>query len=256
MKNQSKNLCISFKNFSYSHSKKAKNLVNNLNFKLCSGDILFIIGPSGVGKTSFFLALFQDIFVTGQLIWQGKNLLKEKKAVKKKFAKSIGFLSQIPTSISFQSVYTNLAKSLATYKNFFYSLFAIPTKKQRLQICQILTRLGLYEKIYTIFQDLSGGQQQRVEVAKLMLQKPKIILADEPISALDPKTATKIIDLIIEFGKKNNSITLIISHDIFLLKNYNEKILLINEGQGRFFNSFSEIDKNEIDSIFGKENSE
>lgn len=256
MQNQTKSLCLTFKDFSFRHNKNGKNLVNNLNFELCNGDILFIIGPSGQGKSSFFLALFQHIFASGQLIWQGKNLLEESKISKKKFARLIGYLTQTPTSINFQSVYANLVKNLPTYRNIFYKLFAVATKNQRLQIIDILSQLGLSEKVYSIFQDLSGGQQQRVEIAKLMLQNPKIILADEPTSALDPKTASKIIDLIIQFGKKNNSISLIISHNIFLVKNYNEKILLINEGEGKFFNSFSEIDENEIQLIFGEENSE
>lgn len=255
MQNLTKKFCLELKNFSYKHIKKSKNLVENLNFSLCSGDVLFVIGPSGQGKSSLFLALFQHILTSGELIFQGKNLLTESKINKKKVAKSIGFLSQTATSINFQSVYANLVKNLPNYKNIFYNLFAIPTKKQHLEIEKILDKLGLKEKIYAIFQDLSGGQQQRVEIAKLMLQNPKIILADEPTSALDPKTATKIIDLIIEFGKKNNSITLIISHSIFLVKNYKEKILLINEGKGKFYNSFSEINENMIELIFGEENS-
>ncbi|WP_337896736.1 ATP-binding cassette domain-containing protein [Mesomycoplasma ovipneumoniae] len=253
--NQTKN-CLIFEDFSFRHDKNGKNLINPLNFKLCNTELLFVIGPSGQGKSSFFLSILQNIFVSGKLIWQEQNLLDQNKKNKKKFLKTVGYLTQTPTSINFQSVYLNLAKNLPKYKNIFYSLFAIPTKSQREQIIKIMSQLGLEEKIYSIFQDLSGGQQQRVEIAKLMLHHPKIILADEPTSALDPKTASKIIDLIINFGKLNNSITIIISHNINLVKKYDGRILLINNGNANFYNSFSDIDQEQIDSIFGKDGNE
>lgn len=217
---------------------------------------MFILGPSGQGKTSFFLAIFQEIFVSGKLIWNQKNLLEQNKKAKKNFAKLISYLSQDPTSINFQTVYTNLAKNLPNYKNFFYNFFTIPTNEQKEEIFDILANLGLENHAFFAFQDLSGGQQQRVEIAKLMLQKPKIILADEPTSALDPKNSKKIIDLIINFAKKNNSICLIVTHNLDLIKKYKGKILIINEGKGDFYESFTKIEQEKIKLISGESNAE
>ncbi|WP_435331145.1 ATP-binding cassette domain-containing protein, partial [Klebsiella pneumoniae] len=93
------------------------------------------------------------------------------------------------------------------------------------------------DKIYHRVDSLSGGQQQRVEIAKLMMQKPKIIIADEPTNFLDPNISKNIIELIIKMAKKFNSILIIVTHNVNLIHEFDSSILLIKNQEYHFYKS-------------------
>ncbi|MBY7705380.1 ATP-binding cassette domain-containing protein, partial [Vibrio harveyi] len=92
----------------------------------------------------------------------------------------------------FETVFTNIVRSLQDYKNLFYNIFNLVSKSQKEEITSVLKELNILDKIYHRVDSLSGGQQQRVEIAKLMMQKPKIIIADEPTNFLDPNISKNI----------------------------------------------------------------
>ncbi|CAT04722.1 ABC transporter ATP-binding protein [Mesomycoplasma conjunctivae] len=242
---------LKFENVTFKYKQDDKPILKNINFEVTKDKPIFVIGPSGAGKSSFFLSIMQYMdILEGDIIYNGQIISKKNKAQTKEFVKKVGYLTQQPTSINFQTVFVNIAKELPKYQNKFFSFFSIPNKKQTQEIKDVLTKLGLQEKIFSIFSDLSGGQQQRVEVAKLMLQNPKIILADEPTTALDPKTSNQILDLIFRLAQINQSILFIITHDIEIIKKYDAKILLIKNKKAKLFKSFESINYQLLNEIF------
>lgn len=233
---------IEFKNLTIGYLGSKKTVLNNITFSASNSKPIFVIGASGQGKTSFFLSILQNMDVkNGHILFNKQNITSLDNKNKKKFTKKIGFLSQSGNSIEFQNVYTNIVKHLPKFRNWFYNLFNIATQSQKQQIYNILQQLGLEQKIFTIYKNLSGGQQQRVEIAKLMLTKPSIILADEPTKGLDQLTSQKIFDLILELAKQSESIVFIASHNADIIKKYDGYFLVINNKKATLFNSFDEI---------------
>lgn len=233
---------IEFNNLTIGYSGSEKIVLNNINFSVSNSKPIFVVGGSGQGKTSFFLSILQSMDVkNGHIIFNKQNITNLDSKKKKIFTKKIGFLSQFGNSIEFQNVYTNVVKHLPKFKNWFYSLFNIATQNQKQQIYSILKQLGLEEQIFAIYKNLSGGQQQRVEIAKLMLTKPSIILADEPTKGLDQLTSQKIFNLILTLAKQSESIVFIASHNANIIKKYDGYFLVIHNKKAILFNSFDEI---------------
>ncbi|WP_245979622.1 ATP-binding cassette domain-containing protein [Mycoplasma struthionis] len=189
---------IQFKNYFAKYEKKDQNLVlENINFLIPQGSMVAIIGPSGAGKSTIFNAILDQLEIqSGVLEIDNKNLKDLSKKEHKKLLTKIGYLGQEPNLIEDLNVYENILHLYSQYKNFIFTFFKILTKKQKLEVFSVLEKLGILDKAFIRVSELSGGQKQRVEIAKLLLQKSELILADEPTSSLDILNAKEVINLL------------------------------------------------------------
>lgn len=244
---------LSLKNIIIKNNIVYENILEKINISFNKKEMVAIIGLSGVGKTTLLntIALGTKI-QSGNILFNKKNINLKNKKIKNQYRKNIGIISQKNTLINEISVYDNLKIVMSERNNIFFKLFNIITKSQKEEIYKILERLEMLDKIFYNINDLSGGESQRIEIAKLIIKKPKIILADEPTSNLDKINSKKIIKWLKELTIQNNAITIVVIHDIELLKHGFDKIIGIKNKEIYLNKEYKNISKKDIEKIYEK----
>lgn len=239
------------KNVSVKNIGQKENILTNINLDFIPKQLVAIIGKSGVGKTTLLNTLCLNTNITdGQIAYKDFCFDNKNRKKIRQYRKKIGIISQISTLINEISVFDNLKIYLSNQNNFFYKVFNIITRDQKNLIYDVLNKLNVIDKIFYKPADLSGGESQRIEIAKLLLKKPEIILADEPTSNLDVNNSTLTIELLKEIAKVNNSIILVNVHDTKLLKNYFDRVIGIKNKSIFFDKSPKNITLKELKELY------
>jgi putative ABC transport system ATP-binding protein len=179
---------------------------NGINIKIHRGEMVAIVGKSGSGKSTVMNIIGAlDTPTSGQYFLEGRDVSKLKGDDLAEIRnKTIGFIFQQYNLLPKQNLLDNVGLSL---------MYARVSEKERKQrSMEVLKKVGLEKKYKNLPTQLSGGQQQRVSVARALVGRPSLILADEPTGALDSKTSREVLDLLIQLHKEGNTIILI-THD-------------------------------------------
>ena len=187
-------------------------------FTVKSGEPCLLLGESGSGKTTL-LHLIGGLLKnqSGTIIIEGTDIASLSEAALDKFrGQHMGFIFQKNHLIHALSVKNNLR--MAPY------LSGLSQNEARIE--EVLNQVSLLEKANSKVTSLSHGQAQRVAIARAMVNKPNVILADEPTSALDDKNCMRVIDMLLEVAKQNNSALLIATHDQRLKSKVSRQIIL------------------------------
>ena len=193
-----------------------KTILNNVSLKLNKGDFIYIIGKTGSGKSSLLKTLYSDIpLKMGKIIIDGDEINKIKKSQLPYLRRKIGIVFQDFQLFQDRNAYENI-------KFVMDSTGWIDKTKINDRINYLLEKVGLANKLKNYPYELSGGEQQRLVIARALVNKPKLIIADEPTGNLDPEIAENILKLLIDI---NNSGTTIImtTHNYNLIKKYKKK---------------------------------
>lgn len=198
--------------------------LQRISLKFISGDFIAIAGPSGSGKTTLLNILGcldvpteGDVIIDNQLIIQ--RLENEKVRVRRH---KIGFIFQSFNLIPVFNVYENVEYPLLLLKK--------PVQERRKLVEQALKEVGLQDRTKHLPQNLSGGEQQRVSIARALVKRPKLILADEPTANLDSGTGIKIIDLMLKVNQDEKITFVFSTHDSEILKAV-KRIVKIRDGK-------------------------
>ncbi len=183
---------------------------------------------------------------TKKCIFNSKKLFLKRE--KKMIMSRIGFLTQKPNLINTENVYNNIIRSISQYENWFYKLFSIITKKQKINIFSKLDELGILDKAFYKVSDLSGGQQQRVEIAKLLVKNVDLILADEPTSNLDRQNSLEVLAILREISKQGKTIIVNI-HDLGLVKENFDRVIAIKNKTIVFDKLTKDVEQCELNQI-------
>lgn len=206
--------------FSYDDGTEA---LNNVNLKVDKGDIVALLGKNGAGKSTLFLH-FNGILRPdkGEIIIDGEKLKYDKKSLIK-FRQKVGLVFQNPDDQIFApSVEEDVAFGPLNLK--------LPMEEVQKRVHEALERVGMVGFEKKAPHHLSGGQKKRVAIAGILAMKPEIMVFDEPTAGLDPKGASKIINLLKELNEQG--ITIIIStHDVDLVPQYANKVYVLHEGE-------------------------
>lgn len=220
---------IEFKNVSkkYYQGKITIAALDKVNFSIDEGELVVILGPSGAGKTTLLNILGGiDTATSGTINVAGKNITKLNEHELTKYRRTdIGFVFQ----------FYNLIQNLTALENV---ELAVQLCKDHLDPKEILTKVGLKNRLNNFPSELSGGEQQRVAIARSIAKNPKLLLADEPTGALDFKTGKQILKLLEDVCRKEKMTVIIITHNS-ILASMADKVIKINNG------TVSNIIKNE-----------
>jgi putative ABC transport system ATP-binding protein len=193
-------------NFYYGEGELRKQVLYENNLDVMPGEIVIMTGPSGSGKTTL-LTLIGGLRTAkeGSLLVLGKEMVGASPGQIVKLRRQIGFIFQAH----------NLFESLTAYQNvkMALELFDFNQREMRTRIVDTLTRLGLEHRIHYKPDSLSGGQRQRVAIARGLVHKPRLILADEPTAALDEKSGREVVTLFQELAREDGCTILIVTHD-------------------------------------------
>lgn len=202
-------------------------VLKDISLDIEEGEIVSILGPSGCGKTTLLNLILGIVDADGgKIIFNGENLTDvpmEKR----------GF------NIVFQDY--ALFPNLNVYQNITYGLRNKPEISSKEEVEELISLLGLEEHLSKRIGQLSGGQKQRVALARTMVMKPKILLLDEPLSALDGVIKESIKDRIKTIAKEYNLTTIIVTHDPEEALTLSDRVMIINEGEIAQFGKPEEI---------------
>ncbi|WP_369991397.1 ATP-binding cassette domain-containing protein [Mycoplasmopsis arginini] len=242
---------IDFVNYSGSYQKDKKLVLKELNLSIKKGEMIAIIGKSGAGKTTIFNAILKQLQTkSGNIFIKEFDIDKLTNKQWKNIVKKIGYLSQETNLIEDLNIYENILHFYPSYKNKLFAFFKILTKKQKTEIFEVLESLNILDKVFTKVSDLSGGQKHRVEIAKLLLKKVEIILADEPTASLDIKTSKDIMNILKSINKNYETTILVNIHDLNIIQRFFTKYIFIKNGELVQIGNPKDLTKKEMEKLY------
>ena len=164
--------------------------------------------------------------------------------------KKTGMIFQDFNLVNNLSAINNVLTGLLNSSSKFFSMFYLFSKEQKLKALQALETVGLLNKAYNRADELSGGQRQRVGIARAIIKKPLLLLADEPVASLDPKSSDLIMSLLKKINKELNITVVCNLHQVDLAMKYSDRIIGLSEGQIMFDQISSNIEKKNIKQIY------
>lgn len=206
--------------------------LNHINLTIEQGEFVGIIGLSGAGKSTLLRTINRMHDITeGRLMVDGAEVRNLKGKELRNFRRQIGMIFQSFNLVTRTTVIRNVLMAKVPEMSFWRVLLGIFKKEDKIEALEALDKVGILDKAYTRADQLSGGQQQRVALARTLAQNPKIILADEPVAALDPVTAKQVMNDFKSINEKMNISILINIHHVELALEYANRIIGIREGK-------------------------
>ena len=200
-------------------------VLNNVNLKILKGEFVYLIGKTGSGKSSLLKSLYGSLPVVNGKAKVSNVVLNNISTSKlTELRRSIGIVFQDFQLLMDRSVVSNLEFVLrATGTN---------SKTEITQrINDVLSLVNMQEKGYKMPHQLSGGEQQRIVIARALLNRPKLIIADEPTGNLDPDTSDEIMKLLLYINRKHNTAVLMATHNYFLIEKYPSRLIKVSNGK-------------------------
>jgi cell division transport system ATP-binding protein len=204
---------------------RGQEVLREVNFHLRPGSFHFLTGPSGAGKTSLLRLLFLSLQPTrGQLQLFGQDVSQVAPARRAQLRRRIGIVFQDFRLLDHLTTWENVALPL--------SVVGKKIKDYKEDVTDLLQWVGLGERMYAFPSVLSGGEKQRAAIARAVIGKPELLLADEPTGNVDPQMARRLLRLFIELNRLGTSV-IIATHDYQLMRHFKAPRLELHEGHVR-----------------------
>ena len=213
---------ITFENVSKVYSTSTRPALDKVSFEIEDGEFVFLIGPSGSGKSTFLQLMVRETNASSGDIYFGDfhvNTLKGREV--NRLRQSIGYVFQDFRLLPKLNVYDNVA----------FALEVIGKRKARIakQVPEVLDMVGLGAKQHRMPHELSGGEQQRVAIARAFVNRPKLLLADEPTGNLDPSTAAEIMSLLTKINRRGTTIVMS-THNARAVNEARQRVIELHNG--------------------------
>lgn len=244
---------IKIENLTHKYRNRKEEAIKDINLHIKKGEIVVIIGASGSGKSTLLKSINRLIEPSsGRILINGEDILRSRIRVVTRIRGRIGMIFQSFGLLERESVVKNVLNGRLRYNSSFRTIFGRFSQDDYYTVRESLERVGLGKYENERVANLSGGQKQRVAIARALSQEPDIILADEPVSNLDPKLMKEVMDLIVNICAEKN-ITLISSlHFLDFAKRYGLRIIGIREGEIVFDGNSEDLTEKVVVDIYGK----
>jgi cell division transport system ATP-binding protein len=195
----------------------------NLSFHIPKGELVFLMGPTGAGKSTVLKTIYRDISISdGNLYINGEDVGNIRRRHVPRFRRKIGMVFQDYRLVPDRTVFENIALPL--------QIEGVPKKEIKDKVNDIGEKVGLKKRINNYPGQLSGGEKQRVSIARALVKKPLVILADEPTGNLDPNVSDEILDLL-EIATDSGTAVLMSTHNFPLIQPRKKRFIELNEGR-------------------------
>lgn len=211
-----------------------RTILNGASLRAARSERIAILGPSGAGKTSLLRAIngFTPI-ASGTLLVNGVDVAKTRGSPLRYLRSRIGFVSQRHDLVDTLSVHQNvMAGALGRWSGLHALRFLVWPREEELAVArEALRHVGLEEKLRARTWTLSGGEHQRVAIARALVQKPLLLLADEPVASLDPKTSEQILSLLSTLAEETRATLICSLHQPDLAEQFFKRIVSVHDGR-------------------------
>lgn len=233
--------------------KKYDNIfaLNEINLTIHEKEFIVLIGSSGAGKTTLFRCInLLERVTRGNILFKSVNLAKLSKRQSRKYRREIAMVFQQNGLIGQLNVLENVLHGRLGYKNIFASLFSLYDSIEKKEAKRLLKLFGVDNYMYQRADKLSVGEQQRVGIARALMQKPRLLLCDEPLSAIDKANAQIIIEEINKQMNETNMSCIMSLHNMFDNLSFATRIIAINKGKIIYDGLPSGLQKMDFDEIY------
>lgn len=228
--------------------------LNDISFRVTRGEFLVLLGLSGSGKSTLLRCINRLIEPTaGTILYDKIDVTQASARQLRHVRRRMAMIFQQFNLVRRSTVLTNVLSGRLGYMNPAASAIHKFSKQDIDDAMNCLQRVGIPEQAYKRADELSGGQQQRVGIARALMQNPELLMADEPVSALDPATSHSIMQYL-ELMNREDKVTVIASlHFLSLARRYGTRILALKDGEIVFRGTPEEIDRAKFKEIYGEE---
>ncbi|MDY4822174.1 MAG: cell division ATP-binding protein FtsE, partial [Lachnospiraceae bacterium] len=196
--------------------------LNGVTLHINRGEFVFVVGDSGSGKSTLIKLLLRELIPTKGKVWvMGHDVAKLSHWKIPKFRRNLGIVFQDFRLLKDRNVYENVA--------FAQRIVEVPAKEIRKNVPKVLATVGLAGKYKAKPKQLSGGEQQRVALARALINKPSILLADEPTGNLDPKNSWEIMNLLEEINKSGTTVV-VVTHNREIVNAMHKRVVTMKKG--------------------------
>ena len=222
--------------------------LDDVNLTIQGGEFVAIIGRSGAGKSTLLRSVNRMHQITSGTLTDvstlsGKSL--------RRFRRGIGMVFQSFNLVTRTTVIKNVLSACVPDMPFWRVLLGAFRKADKIKALESLDKVGILDKAYIRADQLSGGQQQRVALARTLTQDPQIILADEPVAALDPVTAKQVMQDFVRINQEMGISILLNIHHVELALEYADRIIGIRAGKIVYDGPSANVDKAVLSAIYG-----
>lgn len=222
--------------------------LKGVDLKINKGEFVSILGPSGSGKTTLLRTINGlETSSGGEIYFDNKKINNNNIS---EVQKKTGMIFQEFNLVNNLSAINNVLTGLLNSSNKFLSLFYLFSKTQKIEALRSLETVGLLEKSYNRSDELSGGQRQRVGIARAIIKKPLLLLADEPVASLDPKSSNIILSLLKKINQEFGTTILCNLHQVDLAKKYSDRVIGLIDGKIIFDEKSSNINEAYLKKIY------
>ncbi|MGX7023742.1 phosphonate ABC transporter ATP-binding protein [Vagococcus hydrophili] len=231
--------------------------LKDIDLEIEQGEFVAIIGLSGAGKSTLIRCINRMHDITdGSLMVNGTDVKNIKGKEVREFRKTIGMIFQSFNLITRATVLKNVLISAVPELSWWRRILGVFPEEAKITALESLDNVGILDKAYIRVDQLSGGQQQRVALARTLAKKPEVILADEPVAALDPVTAKVVMDDFKRINKDLNISVLINIHHVDLALEYADRVIGIRKGEIVYDGPSEKVTQEVLDEIYLKDEQE
>ena len=225
--------------------------LRDVDLTIQDGEFVAIIGRSGAGKSTLLRAVNRMHSITGgQLTVEGVDVSALRGKELRRFRRGIGMVFQSFNLVTRTTVIRNVLSARVPDLPFWRVVLGAFRREDKLAALEALDKVGILDKAYIRADQLSGGQQQRVALARTLAQDPKIILADEPVAALDPVTARQVMEDFVRINREMGISILLNIHHVELALEYASRVIGIRAGEIVYDGPASQVDQAVLDGIY------
>ncbi len=213
---------ITLDSVSKQYDGKSQPAINNISLHIEKGEFVFVVGNSGSGKSTLIKLLLKELDPTsGTIRVNNQNLGKLPRRKIPKYRRGVGVVFQDFRLLKDRNVYENVA--------FAQRVIEKPNRVIKKRVPEVLTLVGLAGKYRSKPKELSGGEQQRVALARALVNRPDVLLADEPTGNLDPKNSSEIMKLLEEINARGTTV-LVVTHNREIVNSMRKRVIRLRKG--------------------------
>jgi phosphonate transport system ATP-binding protein len=228
-------------------------VLRGVDLRLEPGERVALVGPSGAGKTSLLRLLTGELApAAGRVLVEGVELARAPAAELRRVRAGIGFVHQqlalVPQLRAAQNVLAGRfgrQGNLAALRSLFW-----PSRAELREVHALLERVGIEQKLFEPTARLSGGQQQRLAIARALYQRPRTLLADEPVASVDPERARATVELLVQLAREQQMTLLVSLHDLELARAFFPRLIGLRAGRVQFDRPAPQVEAASFEALY------